>query len=121
MKKLVLGVLLLGSYVFVNAQSSTQSNVPVSAKVEQPAAQKADSAKKSSYVDMRYDELSQEVKNTINTYAKDYKMKQLQFNADKKKYKVTLIAKSDNAEKVIYIGKDGKEIVKDPKTTKTTK
>jgi hypothetical protein len=100
MKKVILCVALLaGCVTFANAwtiSSKTVSTVQTT---------------NNDYKEVALADLSQVVQVAVKEIAGDvYDVKKVEFDAEKEFTKVTFLNKEDNAEKVVILDKDGKEV-----------
>lgn len=100
MKKVILSIAFIaGLSTMITANAVNQ---PVAMEVSQD----------SSFVDVKFEDLNENVQNAVRALVEQYDLTSLQYNAEKQVTKVGLIGKEDQAAKIVYLDAEGKEIDK---------
>jgi len=102
MKKVILTITLVASMI---AMSQVEE---VNAMNEQPAVTMITGD--DGFVDVKLEDLSPAVQDSINALTLEYDVEALKYNAEKQLTKVKLIKKDDQSKKTVYFDAEGKEV-----------
>lgn len=102
MKKVILSVAIVaGMLVATNVQK-------VHATQEQPTI--AVTLEDDGFADVQLQDLSEVIQSAIGSFAQEYDIKALKYNAEKQIAKVVMTNKDDQSEKTIYLNAEGSEV-----------
>lgn len=62
------------------------------------------------FVEVKLEDLNENVKKAVEAYSETDTVKTIEYNAEKKLTKVTLVSKADSTEKVVTLDDEGKEV-----------
>ena len=62
------------------------------------------------YSEVKLESLNAEIQEAVKGFEASYTVKTLAYNKDKKQAKVTLVSKSDQSEKTVFLDEKGKEV-----------
>ena len=104
MKKMILSLAVMaGVSVFANAGNVNGEVFANKAEVVASLDQE------DGFVEVKLEDLNENVKKAVEAYSETDTVKTIEYNAEKKLTKVTLVSKADSTEKVVTLDDEGKE------------